>query len=244
MVLGDLVTNGYGVSFGDMHTKKLESLLNTHDHRYEVISFGMDQYSTSQEVARFKEIGVGMNPGLVILAYVLNDPIPDGSINDFFKRDEAPSLAFEWVVRQFKAGLHVQDRFQQREGCRFFDYFSQMHCDAPKWAVVSASFGELRELSHHYGFQVLVVVFPLLDEDPHASFVNYKWRSIHDQVIEEARRNGFSSLDLLPYFAKRQPAELKITPSDELYPNETGNEIAAAAILQKLITSGIVLPSD
>ena len=242
IVLGDSVTNGYGVAFGDMYTKRLESLLNTHDQQYEVISLGMDQYSTVQEVALFKEIGLSMSPDLVILAYVLNDPTPDGSINDFFRQDQAPSLALAWLVRQCKAVLQVRDRINRREGCRFFDYYSDMHCDADKWAAVSASLRELRELSQQYGFQVLLVVFPLLEDGADASFKNYKWGSIHEQVIEEANRNGFSSLDLLPYFAQCQPAELKIKLTDKLHPNKLGNQIAATAIFQALVGLGVASP--
>jgi len=239
IVLGDSITNGYRVAFGDMYTKRLESLLNEHDGSYEVISFGMNQYSTVQEVALFKEMGLSMRPNLVIIAYVLNDPTPDGSINDFFKRDNAPSLVLEWIKRKLKAVLQVQDRHNQIKGCRYFDYYSRMHCDAEKWAAVSASLRELRELSRQYGFHVLLVIFPLLEDGAHASFEDYRWGYIHEQVIEEATRNGFSSLDLLPYFAKWQPTELKVAPTEMLHPNKLGNQIAATAIYRALVGLGL-----
>ena len=51
----------------------------------------------------------------------------------------------------------------------------------------------------------------------------------------EGARNGFATLDLLPYFAQWQPADLKLGPDDMLHPNELGNEIAAAAIYRALV---------
>jgi len=239
IVLGDSITNGYRLDFEDMYTKRLESLLNAHVQRYEVISFGMNQYSTVQEVALFKELGLSMRPDLVIIAYVLNDPTPGGSINNFFMRDKATSLALEWIIRKSKAVLRVEDRYNQLKGCRYFDYYSRMHCDADKWAAVSASLRELRELSRRYDFHVLLVIFPLLENDALASFEEYRWGYIREQVIEEATRNGFSSLDLLPSFGKWQPSVLKVAPNDMLHPNKLGNQVVAPAIYRALVGLGI-----
>lgn len=240
ITLGDSVTDGYGVDFGDMYTKKLESLLREHDGRYEVISFGMSQYATVQEIALFKELGVKMRPDLVIVSYVLNDPTMDGSINDFFTRDRAGSLAVEWLLRKSRELLSVRDRFDQVKGCRHFEYYSHMHCDADKRAAISASLRELRGLSRRHGFRVLLVVFPLLDDS--ASFEDYRWSQIHERIVEEAADNGFAVLDLLPYFAQLPPSQLRIAPTDMLHPNGLGNQIAATAIHRKLVGLGVVGP--
>jgi hypothetical protein len=239
IVLGDSVTNGYLVQFEDMYVKRLESLLNGPGGKYEVISFGMNQYSTAQEVALFKDLGLRMRPDLVIVAYVLNDPTPDGNINDFFRRDRAPSLALEWLIRKLKILFKIPKRYNEIKGCRHFDYFSEMHCDADKWAVATASLRELGELSRKHGFQVLLVIFPLMEHDDNASFETYRWKHIHQRVTEQATENGFYSLDLLPYFAEHRPAELKAVKNDMLHPNGLANRIAAGAIHWKLIGLGI-----
>ncbi len=240
IVLGDSVTNGYRVDFDEMYTNRLAVFLNKHRQRYEVMNFGINQYSTVQEIELLKDVGLRMNPDLVILSYVLNDPTPDGSVNDFFRRDKAVSLVYEWVTRRSKAALHVQKPFHPIDGCHYFDYYSKMHCDATKWTAVQDAFQEFRALSQQYGFRILLVVFPLLENHKHATFDGYRWISIHKRIVEEATRNGFSSLDLLPHFSKRTPLDLKVSPTDTLHPNGLGNEIAAAAIYQKLADLGIV----
>jgi len=244
VVLGDSVTNGYRVDFDEMYTKKLEALLNEHDGRYEVVNLGMNQYSTVQEVALLKEIGLSLSPDLVLLAYVLNDPTPEGSINDFFQQDQAPSLVWDWIVRKSKPLLRIREPFTRLRGCHSFDYYSHMHCDATRWTAVRGAFRELRAVSRQYDFPVLVVIFPLLPDGQDASFDGYQWRSIHERVAEEAILNGFSSLDLLPHFAKRRPIELKAAEADHLHPNGLGHQIAATTIYRALVYMGLAHSSS
>ncbi len=239
IVLGDSVTAGYGAKVEDIFTKQLETLLNRNDRKYEVISLGMNQYSTAQEVAIFRKLGLKMSPDLVLLAYVLNDPTPDGRINDFFREDAAPSLVVDWLITKSKV---FRKRPQTEiKGCKSFDYYSKMHCNAVKWAEVSDSFQELNELSAAYGFRVLVAVFPLLDNDQQARFEDYRWNAVHRQVKDEATRKGFESVDLLPYFMNWKPSEVKAAADDVFHLNKLGHEIAAKAIYGTLIdfkTSG------
>jgi lysophospholipase L1-like esterase len=238
LVLGDSVTAGYGVEFADAYPRRLASLLRgREDQSYEVVNFGLSQYSTVQEVALFRERGSRMRPDLVVLAYVLNDPTRDGGINDYFERHRAPSLAAEWLTRRSKELLRVPEGVERIPGCRSFDYYSWMHCDADKWARVSAAFGDLGSLSRRDGFRVLVVIFPLLPDS--ASFSGYPWQSIHHRVAAEAARNGFATLDLLAVFAERTPSELALAPSDPLHPSRLGHEIAAQAIYRELSDLGV-----
>jgi lysophospholipase L1-like esterase len=239
IALGDSVTEGYEIDESDMYTRKLQSLLDRHGGRYEILNFGTSQYSTMQEVEVFKESGLMMGPDLVILGYVLNDASMDGSANDFFRRDRAPSLALEWFARNARAALRIRPRSDWLPGCHRFDYYSRMHCDAGKWARVSASLRELGELARRHGFRVVMVVFPLM-EDGAESFAGYKWRDVHTRVIEEAARHGFASLDLLPPFARWRPADVKVAPDDRVHPNKLGHEIAAYAIYRQLLDMGVV----
>jgi lysophospholipase L1-like esterase len=243
VVVGDSITHGYGVDFVDIYPRRLEALLNAHERRFEVVSFGMNQYSTVQEVALFKALGVNMGPDLVIVAYTLNDPTADGSINDFFRRDRAPSLALGWLTSKARIVFGVEAHRRRVTGCRGFDYYSSMHCDRDRWAAVSEALGELETLSRQHGFPVLLVVFPLLENGVETSFAHYRWGTVHAQVIEEATRRGFASLDLLPHFAAHRPADLKVLPTDMLHPNGLGHRIAAAAIHRAVIGRIAAAPS-
>lgn len=240
VVLGDSVTYGSEVAFDDRYANRLEVLLTQGGARVEVVNLGRAQYSTAQEVAVFEAVGVRLRPDLVILAYVLNDPTPDGRTNDFFHRLRAPSHALAWLAARTRRWWA---RPRLLPGCRGHDYYSRMHCDADKWAASEAALDRLARWSRERGVPVLVVIFPLLDLDPRASFDSYRWRDIHRQVTEAATRRGFATLDLLPAFATHRPADLRVAPNDDLHPNALGNQIAAEAIARALADAGLVGPS-
>jgi lysophospholipase L1-like esterase len=239
VVLGDSVTDGYGVDFEERYTKKLEALLNRGPRKFEVIVLAMNQYSTVQELELLKDIGLGLSPDLVMLAYVINDPTPDGSINAFFRQDQAASLALHWIMTASRPFV-PQWPPAELPRCRSFDYYSKMHCDAAKWAAVQNAFGELHALSDRHGFPVILVLFPGLEDRAGASFADYPWRSIHAQVSAEAVHHQLTVLDLLPHFSGRSVAAVKRAPEDVLHPNALGNEIAATAIYQTLVERGVV----
>lgn len=242
IVLGDSVTEGYGVAAEEVYVRQLERLLGRLDGRYEVVNFGTRQYSTAQEVARFEETGLRMCPDLVILAYVLNDPSADGSINDFFTLDRAPSMLFAWLSGEVSSRWAPPREPERVPGCRTFDYYSAMHCDADKWSGVVRAFEGLAALSREREFPVLLAVFPVLDNDAASSFEHYRWRALHGQVVDEASRNGFLTLDLLTVYADRRPADLKVSPTDWLHPNAVGHGIAAAALYRKLVDLPLAEP--
>jgi hypothetical protein len=192
-----------------------------------------------QEVAAFRESGVRMNPDLVILAYVLNDATLDGGANEFFLRDRASSLALHWFMKSVGDLPVIRDRRTWLPGCRHFDYVSRAHCDADGWDRVTRALGTLRDLSRRHGFRVLLVVFPLMENGPDASYAAYKWAEIHDRVIEASTRLEFSTLDLLAVFSEWRPSELKVEPLDRVHPNSLGHRVAARAIADKLAEMGI-----
>lgn len=234
VALGDSVTAGYCVAFDEAWPKRLETLLRKQRAQDEVLNFGVPQYSTVQEVALLEELGIGLGPDLVVLAYVLNDPTPDGSINDFFRSDRAPSLAIDWIGRRIRR-LPGGGPPPWLEGCTPFDYYSRMHCDAGKWARVEAAVARLHALSATHGFDVLLAVFPLLPVGTDAGFEDYPWAGIHERVLELGARNGFATLDLRHSLTARRPAELRCAPDDRLHPNATGHDLAARALLDAIL---------
>lgn len=235
LLIGDSVTRGYGIqNEADRYTDLLEEKLNTSAGNYEIINFGMDQYATVQQASLLAEWGVAFQPDQLIISYVLNDPSSDGSINDFFVRSHASSMALHWIFEKVDIIKKRYSRDHLIRDCRYFDYYSKMHCDAEKWEKVRSSFQKIRDLSIKHNFPVLLVVFPLLDKTPQATFQDYHWHAVHQQVLAAAQENDFDTLDLLPAFANYMPLDLKIKASDRLHPNELGHRVAAEAIFEKL----------
>ena len=237
LVLGDSVTAGYGVDFEDMYIRRLQTLLDRSGGSFEVVSLATDQYSTVQEVARLQDLGLDMSPNLVMLAYVLNDPATDGNLNEFFRRDRAPSLALDWLWSRL--GSRAEPSHPRVAGCEPHDYYSWLHCDADRWAQSETALDRLAQLSQQHGFAVLLALFPVLDSE-RPSFEPYAWQRTNAQVLEAAMRRHFATVDLLPWFARRRPAELALDARDMLHPNRVGHEIAATAIYEALVEQGLI----
>ncbi len=235
LVLGDSVTQGFGVESDQVYTRRLEELLNQSTRRFEVINFGMSQYSTVQEIAALEELGLVLAPDLVVLAYVLNDPTPDGDINDFFARDRGPFLLWSLLRQRARDYRRRHSLNAQMPGCRVHDYYSRMHCDVPQWEASKDALSRLAELSRQHGFAVLVVIFPLLDPGVSTSFAPYRWHETHAQVHAAMEIHKFPTLDLLPTFSAHRPADLRVSETDALHFNALGHEIAAGALANAIL---------
>lgn len=239
LIFGDSVTFGYHIEKEDIYSANLERLLNSGSKKFEVVNYGISQYSTVQEVALAEAYVSKMSPDLIILGYVLNDPNPDGSVNDFFKRDKARSLAGNWLLERIKLLTNNREEDPVLAGCEFFDYYSRMHCSVQKWGAVQNAFQRLADLSAQYDFPVLLVIFPMFSSEPGATFSEYPWVEVHEQVRNEGIKNGFEVLDLLPDFSRYEVQDFKLADHDRLHPNKFGHEVAAKAIYEKLKRTGI-----
>jgi hypothetical protein len=74
VVLGDSVTDGYGVQWQDVFATMVQTGLG---NRYEVINLGMGGVNTPQEIHLLEEYGLRFSPDYVVVNFVLND-------SDFF----------------------------------------------------------------------------------------------------------------------------------------------------------------
>lgn len=79
LVLGDSFAEGYTVEFDELFSEVLERQLNgASKTRFEVINAGTGGYSTDQELLFFQTEGKKYQPGLVVLAFHLNDVLYNG----------------------------------------------------------------------------------------------------------------------------------------------------------------------
>jgi lysophospholipase L1-like esterase len=81
---------------------------------------------------------------------------------------------------------------------------------------------------------VAVVVFPML-----VDFDHYPYHRLHRRVAREARRHGFSVLDLFEAFALHDAATLQLLPGDTTHPGDLGHRLAAERIHAFLRQEGL-----
>lgn len=78
VLLGDSVAFGWGVDDEVTFARRLETEWNTAHpaRRLEVVNTGHPMYDTNQEEATLRELGLSLQPDLVVLVYVVNDIEP------------------------------------------------------------------------------------------------------------------------------------------------------------------------
>ena len=82
VVLGDSVVFGWGVDDEVTFVRRLQQewVPGRSGKRLETVNLGLPMYDTHQELASLREVGLGLQPDLVLLVYVVNDiePTRDG----------------------------------------------------------------------------------------------------------------------------------------------------------------------
>ena len=78
LVLGDSVAFGWGVDDEVSFLRRWEQELRARGggRRWEVVNTGHPMYDTTQELALLREVGLALEPDLVLLVYVVNDVEP------------------------------------------------------------------------------------------------------------------------------------------------------------------------
>lgn len=90
LMLGDSVTAGNSVKWNETSSYLLQDILNSHfeTRRFEVINLGVFGYNTFQELAVLREIGLSLEPDIIILNIVLNDSDPVKKLGAFGLNNE------------------------------------------------------------------------------------------------------------------------------------------------------------
>lgn len=73
IVLGDSITFGNGMDILDTYPKRLEQLYAKDQRPIEVLNFGVGGYDLLNEVGFFEQVGIGLDPDVVVVGYCIND---------------------------------------------------------------------------------------------------------------------------------------------------------------------------
>jgi lysophospholipase L1-like esterase len=236
LVLGDSVTDGYGVEAPQMFSNQVRERL---DPTYEVITIAMGGLNTPQEIHLLEQEGLQYEPDLVVLNFVLNDPdffsSLAGAERYYEERDSEIGLLGISVDPRLKRALKasalvyfIKQRVEQllaKETPENDQYLSRLWEDPENRKKVSDGFERLAFLRDSGGFDVLVMIWPVL-----VDFDDYAFDTIHAWVVEQARARGFEHVDLRPELARTgASSSFMLTRDDAFHPNAMGHEVAAEA---------------
>lgn len=237
LVLGDSLTLGWGVPFEATYPKRLEKMLPNQEGlpggKFEVINTGIGNWNTSQEVEFLISEGLKYHPDMVILGYFLNDaePIIESRVDQ--KSWLNKSFLFVFLCSRISK---IRMKFDKRT--HFRNYYADLYKNEG-WERVQKAFKQLADISKQHNAQVVVMQWPDLHIlDPS----KYPFRFVHERVGNEAEKNGFAYLDLLPYFEGQVPEEL-VVAQDDSHPNAKANQIAAEALF-RFINQRDLLPEN
>ena len=229
--VGDSFTFGFGVDMIDTYVAALGRLLRADreirvGRRFETLNFGVAGYSVQDEVKVLEHKVLAVDPDLIILGYVLNDPEPDPiqPVHSYY----AP---VEWWQHLHLGRLIAYSAWRAKiEQYGGGDYYEYLHREPRAWRTVVTAFDQIGELSRKSGVPVLLVVFPGGQPVP---WEEYPYRELHDKVIAQGRKAGLFTLDLLPAFAEESPMDTRVSADDD-HPSIRGHKITARAIQARL----------
>jgi len=255
IVVGDSFSEGGDLSFEDSYPKKLECYLNYfgNDKRvtYQVINMSMGGRSTPPEVRGIKHDAGELKPDLIVLGYCLNDPEDWEEGRDYLSklRDKCYYRSFTkpegWTSFFYDHSALVRlvmDRlFNSRVKRGHIQYFHKLYRDTYSgWQKAKTALFDLGDFSRATHIPVRVVIFPLttygLGDD-------YPFTDIHEKLHSVLEKAGLQYVDLFPLFKYMDHILLEHVPYTDPHPSEIANRMAAEALWQDLMRSGL-LPAE
>jgi lysophospholipase L1-like esterase len=238
VVVGDSVTEGYAVRWEEVFTRQLQLELEDHD----VINVAANGINTLQEVHLLEVEGLRYRPNLVILNFVLNDIDFSSSFRagqEFDREADSKigilnlrvdprlkmwlkSSALIYFVKE--AASNLVFRFSSND--EHANYYSRLWSSDENRQKASRGFDQLRALADRNGFEVIVLIWPLM-----TNFDEYVFAEIHSWVAQQARQRDFATLDLLDSYRGIPYRELQTTSEDSVHPNGRGHRIAMEAFV-------------
>lgn len=227
-ILGDSVAYGYSVPYEETFAALLARQLNARGNgHYEVLNFAVNGYSTVAELELYRTKVRAYRPDIVLLAYVLNDPLPAAFVVQSVGSARKEVDGFRQLARVSQFGAWVYLRWLAlRQPLDSQRNYAGMYSTPASWDPTVQALASLQQETRADGARLVAVVFPLL-----LDFSDYPMTAIHQQVNAALQAQGIPAIDLLPDFSAIPYGELRPHPNDDTHPNARGHAIAAERIL-------------
>jgi lysophospholipase L1-like esterase len=224
LLLGDSITFGWGVPYGERFSEILEERWSAALGRpCEIVNTGHGNYNTAQESALLHELPADEPADGVLQVWYVNDAEPQPA------HREAP-----WYAR-FRVAIFLwakTDLLQRRVGARagYADYYRGLYAPgAAGLADFSAALTRTGAWARERGVPWVFVVLPEFHDFAPGGPLD----DVFARVRAEAAAAGAIVVDAIPAFRGHDPATIRVAVND-VHPNATGHAIIAAAILEAI----------
>jgi lysophospholipase L1-like esterase len=259
VVVGDSVAFGLHVDNDSTFSSRLESLLDADGKSaargFDVLNLSVPGYSSKDEAIVVRCKALALAPDLLIVGYYLNDPEdePLQRLHSYFHERAL------WEHSHLLRFIGWKRRSWRLEHYGHGDEFRYLHADPERWRSVVDAFDDIAAATRERGVEVLLAVLPTLygcvpadapaTSEPSSNapagsgraskaavwsrWEDYPYRDIHAQVVAQASRAGFGTIDLLDAWAAsgHAPAELMADPE---HPNALGHALLARALFERI----------
>jgi lysophospholipase L1-like esterase len=225
LVLGDSFTFGEGVRLEDTFCRRLEQQLNAAGQGpVQVLNLGTSGWGTRDEISYLQQGGLGFQPDLVIVAYVLNDASYAGDLDLW--EDFRESYEKRWLRSSYVASWAWAAVARRTLARRYVSSLVRAALsDTADWQESFRLLSQGQELTLTHGGRFLVCIFPFMFELDD----RYPFAPVHRHIADYCLTHGVDVLDLFPAFKGHSDQDLWVHPSDP-HPNEKGHAIAAQAM--------------
>lgn len=245
LVIGDSFAWGDGLHTLDAFPFRLERLLNARsdDRRFEVINWSHAGWSTRHQANSLQGEVEKLDPDLMILSFVLNDPEPRhvrqrrANQVQLYPREptSGPGAFLYKHSRLFAfAWTRVDNTRIRRE---LTDYYVELF-EGETWINCKWALGDLNELASGHGVPVAMVIWPLFDTEVFDD--SYPYLELIAKARKAARTLKWPVLDLFPSFRGLDGRRLALIPYTDSHPSDLAHRIAADAMLDFVIESELV----
>lgn len=224
LVLGDSVTFGWGVPYGQRFTEIVaRHWSNEGDSRYELINTGHGNYNSAQEYALLAEQFEGEPLDGVIQVWYINDAEPVPTHRDAPWYSHVYTYIFFWSKR---------DLIRRRLGDlpTYVDYYKRLYeADAPGRAGFDEALASTGRWTSQRSLPWVFVVLP----EFHAFGDDGPFADIYHRVKRSAAAAGAKVVDATSAFHGHDPSSIWVAYND-VHPNATGHAIIARTILEQV----------
>ena len=246
LVIGDSFSWGDGVYWWDAYPHRLESRLNavSRGERFEVINWSRPGWNTVRQLRSLEGRMDELDPDLVILAFVLNDPEPversrlEQMLQAAEGRQPPPGLN-AWLFGHSRLYALVWTRFENSRTHRELGAFYRSLFAGEHWEACRRALKRLRNLTRKRGRPLVLMIFPVFDSPMDD---RYPYADLHARVREQGDALRVPVLDLFEVFAGMDTARLAVVPFTNAHPSEIAHRITADAMVDYLRRQRLIPP--